>query len=62
MSRAYNSSSLMYKVLRAAGWGPLTNLGFYSLLQPFQWLSVPAVQVRPGACSNRQSCACKEQL
>ncbi|WIA13051.1 hypothetical protein OEZ85_006657 [Tetradesmus obliquus] len=44
VSGAYNSSSLMYKMLRAAGWGPLTNLGFYSLLQPFQWLSVPAVQ------------------
>lgn len=44
--QAYNGSKLVFKALRAVGWGPLLNLGYYSYLTPWNWLDIPAAQVR----------------
>jgi hypothetical protein len=33
--QAYNGSKTFFKTLRAVGWGPLVNLGFYSYLTPW---------------------------
>lgn len=42
---AYDGSSVLFKALRACGWGPLMNMGHYPLWNPASWLDVPGSQV-----------------
>jgi len=45
VAAAYDGSSVLFKALRACGWGPLLNLGYYPLWNPASWLDVPGSQV-----------------
>lgn len=44
VSKAYDGSSVVFRVLRAFGWGPLLNLGRVRICKPWTWFSLPAAQ------------------
>lgn len=47
LRRAYDGSRISFRALRACGWGPLVNLGYYELLQlPLLLLGSPPFQRR----------------
>lgn len=45
ISKAYDGSALMFKFLRAGGWGPLVNLGYFTFQNPWTLLDLSSAQV-----------------